>query len=194
MQDRPATPSKDAPSLALRMARPVARAWLWATGFKIEGEMPDLAKFVIIAVPHTTNWDLPHTLAAGLHYGTPVNWMGKSSIFAWPFGGVMRRLGGISVDRSQASNAVDRMVEAFAARDRLRLVIAPAGTRNAVTKWKSGFYHIATGAKVPIVLGFIDYRRKAVGVAGVFQPTGDYEADLSKIEAIYARNSAKPLL
>jgi 1-acyl-sn-glycerol-3-phosphate acyltransferase len=190
MQDRPAAPSRDTPSLTLRIARPVARAWLWATGFKLEGEMPDLAKAVIIAVPHTTNWDLPHTLAAGL--GTPVNWMGKSSIFRWPFGGVMRCLGGIAVDRSQTSNAVDRMIETFAARDRLRLVIAPAGTRNAVTKWKSGFYHIAHGARVPIVLAFIDYKRKAVGVAGVFEPTGDYDADLPKIEAIYARNSVKP--
>jgi 1-acyl-sn-glycerol-3-phosphate acyltransferase len=187
------TPSRPPPSVLRRVFHPVASAWLWATGFRIEGRLPDLPKYVIVAAPHTTNWDLPHALAAGLHYGVPINWMGKTSIFKWPFGGLMRALGGVSVDRSKSTNAVAGMVATFAEADRLALVIAPAGTRSATVPWKSGFYHIAHGAGVPLVLAFIDYQRKAVGIAGVFTPTGNYEADLPKIQALYAQAATGPV-
>jgi 1-acyl-sn-glycerol-3-phosphate acyltransferase len=168
--------------------------WLAATGFRVRGAMPDLPKYVIIAAPHSTNWDLPHALAAGLHYGVRIHWMGKGSIFKWPFGGVMRWLGGLAVDREKSTNAVDGMVQTFAEMDKLALVIAPAGTRSATAKWKSGFYHIAHGAKVPIVLAFIDYPTKSVGIAGVVTPTGDYEADLATILALYAKHVSVPVM
>jgi 1-acyl-sn-glycerol-3-phosphate acyltransferase len=174
------------PSLALRLSRPVAYAWLKAARFKVEGRMPDLPKYVIVAAPHTSNWDLPNALAAGIHYGVRVHWMGKDSIFKWPFGGLMRWLGGIAVERGRSTNAVGGMVETFKARNELFLIVAPAGTRSATVKWKSGFYHIAHGAAVPLVLAFIDYNRRAVGIAGVVTPTGDYDADLAKIQALYA--------
>lgn len=174
------------PSLALRMFRPIAHLWLWAGGWRIQGELPDLPKYVVVAAPHTTNWDLPNALSAGLHYGVRIHWMGKDSLFRWPFGGFMRWLGGVPVDRSKSSNAVQQMIEWFGSEERLALVIAPAGTRSATARWKSGFYHIAAGAKVPLVLCFIDYRRRVIGVAEIFHPTGDYEADLQAIEAIYA--------
>jgi 1-acyl-sn-glycerol-3-phosphate acyltransferase len=174
------------PSLALRLVRPVARGWLRLGRWRIVGDLPDLPKYVIVAAPHTTNWDLPNTLAAGLHYGRRVHWMGKDSLFRWPYAGLMRGLGGVPVDRSKSNDAVAQMVRWFAAHQRAVLVIAPAGTRSATAAWKSGFYHIAVGAGVPIVLGFIDYRRRAVGIAEVFHPTGDYTADLAAIAAVYA--------
>ena len=154
------------PSFAVRLIRPLGRLWLKATGWHIEGDMPDLPKFIIVGAPHTSNWDLPYTLAAAVHYGVRVHWMGKDSIFKWPVGGLMRWLGGIPVDRSQSNNAVAQMIEKFAVSDRLVLVIPPEGTRRKVTRWKTGFYHIAVGAKIPLALGFLDYKRKAAGKIG----------------------------
>jgi 1-acyl-sn-glycerol-3-phosphate acyltransferase len=173
------------PSLILRLLRPLGRVWLWAVGMRVIGRMPDLDKFVIVAAPHKTNWDLPNALAAGLHYGIRIHWMGKDSLFRWPFGGVMRWLGGISVDRSRRNNAVQHLVDTFHAADALVVVIPPEGTRSAVTRWKSGFYHIAHGAQVPLVLAFVDYERREIGVKTVFYTTGDYDADLARIQAIY---------
>lgn len=175
------------PSPAVRLLRPLAYVWLKLTGFKVVGEMPAAKKFVIIANPHTTNWDLPYTLAAGLHYGVRVSWMGKTSIFKWPFGSMMRWLGGIAVDRSRSTNAVTTMIDTFESADRMALVIAPSGTRSATAPWKSGFYHIAAGARVPLVLAFINYRTRTVGIAGTWHPTGNYDADLAVIHGIYAK-------
>ncbi len=180
------------PSTAVRTFRPVSRAWLAITGFKVVGSFPDYPKFIVIAAPHTTNWDLPHALAAGLQYGRRIHWIGKATIFKWPFGGLMRWLGGISVDRSKSTNAVASMVNVFTERDELALVVAPAGTRSATVPWKSGFYHIAHGAKVPLVLAYIDYNRREIGIADTVIPTGDYDADLAKIQDIYAAIMARP--
>jgi 1-acyl-sn-glycerol-3-phosphate acyltransferase len=181
-----------APSFAVRVLRPLSGVWLAATGFKVIGRFPDDAKFIVIAAPHTTNWDLPHALAAGLQYGRRIHWMGKATIFKWPFGGLMRWLGGISVDRSKSTNAVASMINVFAERDNLALVVAPAGTRSATAPWKSGFYHIAHGSKVPLVLAYIDYNRREVGIADTIMPTGNYEADLAIIQARYAAIMNRP--
>lgn len=182
----PAFTSRSKPSLLVRLLRPVGRLWLKAVNMRIVGELPDLPKFVLIGAPHTSNWDLPNALAAGLHYGVAINWMGKDSIFKWPFGGLMRWMGGIPVDRSKRNNAVTQMVEAFNSAAELIVVVPPEGTRSEVERWKSGFYHIAAGAKVPIVMAFMDYNRREVGIKGVFYPTGDYEADLPHIQSVYA--------
>jgi 1-acyl-sn-glycerol-3-phosphate acyltransferase len=112
--------------------------------------------------------------------------MGKHTLFKWPFGGLMRWLGGVSIDRTKNNNAVAQMVDWFGTEERLVLVIPPSGTRSATVKWKTGFYHIAVGAGVPLALCFIDYRRRVIGMAQVFHPTGNFEADLAAIEAIYA--------
>jgi 1-acyl-sn-glycerol-3-phosphate acyltransferase len=170
----------------MRLLRPVGRAWLRAVNMRIVGEMPDIPKFVLIGAPHTSNWDLPNSLAAGLHYGVAIRWMGKDSIFKWPFGGLMRWMGGIPVDRSKRNNAVAQMVEFFDAHDEVVVVIPPEGTRSEVDRWKSGFYHIAMGAQVPIVLAFMDYRAREVGIKGVFYPTGNYDADVATLQAVYA--------
>jgi 1-acyl-sn-glycerol-3-phosphate acyltransferase len=191
MQNEPGTSAPTSkpianPSWIVRLFRPIAYLWLWATGWRLEGEVPDLPKFVLVAAPHTSNWDLPNVLAAGLHFGLRIHWMGKTSIFKWPFGGLMRWLGGIAVDRSRSNNAVTQMAEEFAKRDTLYLTIAPAGTRTQALEWKTGFYHIAHQAKVPLVFGFMDYKNKSVGIKGMMHTTGDFESDLAKIKAVYA--------
>jgi 1-acyl-sn-glycerol-3-phosphate acyltransferase len=180
-----ATSRQMRPTLIVRLLRPFAALWFRATGFRIVGEMPDVPKFIIVAAPHRTNWDLPHCIAAGLHYGLRVHWLGKASLFKWPYNGAMRWLGGIPIDRSKSNNAVAAMVAEFDRADRLVVAIPPSGTRKQVTRWKSGFYHIAVGAKIPLALCFIDYTGRQIGVAEVFYPSGNYEADLAKILAVY---------
>ena len=181
-----ATGNDRRPSFTVRLFQPLGWLWLKAGGWKIVGEMPDLPKFIIVAAPHKTNWDLPNALAASLHYGVRLHWMGKDSLFKWPFGGFMRWIGGIPVDRSKRNNAVAQMVELFGASEELIVVIPPEGTRSEITRWKSGFYHIAHGAGIPLALAFVDYKSRRLGVAGLFHPVGDYEADLARIQAIYS--------
>lgn len=192
--DQIATPSLKSPrrTLTNRLLLPLARAWLLLMRIKVVGALPDLPKYVIIAAPHTTNWDLPHALAAGIELGVAIHWMGKDSLFKWPYGGVMRWLGGIPVDRSKRNNAVQQIVEMFKASDRLVVVIPPEGTRSDVKQWKSGFYHIAHGAGVPIVLAYANYTKGEIGVAQVYWPVGDYDADLARIQAVYAAVAPRP--
>jgi len=185
-------PVKVRRTLTNRLLLPFARGWLALCRISVVGAMPDLPKFVVIGAPHTTNWDLPHALAAAVVLGIQIRWMGKASLFKWPFGGLMRWLGGIPVDRSKRNKAVSQMVETFKAAERLVVVIPPEGTRSEVKQWKSGFYHIAAGAGVPIVLAFVNYTTRQIGVAQVFWPIGDYEADLPRIQAVYASVSPRP--
>ena len=155
-------------------------------GWKVQGEVPiGLNKCVLIAAPHTTNWDMPFSLMIAFALNTRLHWVGKDSIFRFPFGGLMRWMGGIPVDRSQSTNMVEGTVTTFAQYEELRIMMAPEGTRSKVKQWKSGFYHIAHGAQIPILLGFVDYKNKCGGVLGVFETSGDYEADLKKIKAHY---------
>jgi 1-acyl-sn-glycerol-3-phosphate acyltransferase len=185
----PQEPRRSGPrpvSFAVKLFRPLARAWIGATRFKIEGELPDIPKYVVVAAPHTTNWDFPHALSAGIIYGRAINWMGKDSLFKFPIGGIMRWLGGVSIDRSKANNKVQATIDEMKARDEIALVITPSGTRSSTMEWKSGYYWIAHGAGVPIVCCFIDYKRRAIGVAGQITTTGDYAADFERIKALYA--------
>jgi len=111
--------------------------------------------------------------------------MGKTAIFRRPFKGFFQWLGGIPVERAQSDNLVEQSIQQFHCNDRLILTIAPAGTRQRVVRWKSGFYHIACGADVPIVLGFLDYRRKVGGIGPVVYPTGNITVDMEAIRAFY---------
>lgn len=157
-------------------------------GWKIEGELPPGAdKAVLIAAPHTSNWDLPYTLMTGFALRLNLYWMGKESIFRMPFGAFMRWLGGIAVDRSKSNNLVAASVEAIrAAAGPLQLVVPPEGTRSKTRYWKTGFSHIALGAGVPIVMAYMDYAEKRAGLGPVFHPTGDVERDMESIKAFYA--------
>jgi 1-acyl-sn-glycerol-3-phosphate acyltransferase len=170
------------------LLRGLSLAFLKLTGWKVEGSLPpDCPKCVLIAAPHTSNWDLPYTLMVGFALRLNLYWMGKESIFRPPLGGVMRWLGGISVDREKSTNLVAASVDALRAADgRVQLTVPPEGTRSKTRYWKTGFYHIAQGAQVPIVMAYMDYSRKVSGLGPVFHPTGDIERDMETIKAFYA--------
>ena len=162
-----------------------SRIILSLAGWHTEGRLPAIPKFVLVGAPHTSNWDLPYTLLTAFALKAPIHWMGKEAIFRRPFKGFFKWLGGIPVRRSQSHNLVEQSIQQFNRNDQLILTIAPAGTRKRVIRWKTGFYHIAFGSGVPIVLGFMDYRRKAGGIGPMVHPTGNMEADMETIKAFY---------
>lgn len=170
------------------LLRALSLAFLKLTGWKVEGQLPaNGEKCVLIAAPHTSNWDLPYTLMLAFSLHLRVYWMGKQSLFRAPFGGVMRWLGGIPVNREQSSNLVASSAQAMrAAKGPMQLIVPPEGTRGKTRHWKTGFYFIAQEAGVPIVLAFVDYGRKVGGLGPVFEPTGDLERDMADIKAFYA--------
>ncbi len=167
-------------------ARRVALAVLRAMGWRVEGAAPAIPKYVLIGAPHTSNWDFVLALLAKAALGIRFRWIGKDSLFRWPFGGFMRWLGGIPVNRRWRSNFTDFMAEQFRASRELIVVITPEGTRSRTEHWKSGFYYLALRAGVPIVLGFVDYRRKILGIGPVLVPTGNIDADMAPIREFYA--------
>lgn len=160
-------------------------------GWTVFNEVPELRKCVVIAVPHTSNWDFVYIMGAKQVLRIPLSFVGKETLFRWPFGRMMREMGGVPVDRSKSTNFVDSMVAEFAARDEFMLTIAPEGTRGKVKKWKTGFYHIAYGAKVPLAIGVMDYAKKTVGLAGAFMPTGDYAKDMEQVSAFYRTTTGR---
>ncbi len=161
------------------------------SGWRIDGEFPRDPKFVMIAAPHTSNWDFPLMMAAVFIYRKKLYWMGKHTLFRWPFGALMRWLGGIPIHRGGAHDVVAQSIEQFTQNERLVLAVPPEGTRKKVRTWKTGFYYIALGAGVPIALGFLDYRRKAAGFGPTLIPTGDIEADMKIIRRFYADIAGK---
>jgi 1-acyl-sn-glycerol-3-phosphate acyltransferase len=171
-----------------RLLRAGSLAWLRLAGWRIEGALAaDTPRCVLIAAPHTSNWDLPYTLMAAFVLRLNPYWMGKASIFRWPFGPVMRWLGGIPVQREQANNLVAASVAALReAEGPVQLIVPPEGTRSKVTRWRTGFYFIAQGAGLPIQLAYMDYSQKRAGLGPLFQPSGDVERDMAAIKAYYA--------
>lgn len=169
------------------LLRAFSVAYLRLTGWKVSGSLPEQAqKSVFIAAPHTSNWDLPYTLMVAFSLRLNIYWMGKASLFQFPFGSLMRWLGGIAVDRSKTNNLVAASAQAILeATGALQLIVPPEGTRSKTRYWKTGFYHIAVAAQVPIVLAYMDYERKISGLGPMFVPTGDLEADMVKIKAFY---------
>ena len=168
--------------------RAFSLAYLKLAGWKVLGALPPEAqKSVFIAAPHTSNWDLPYTLMVAFALRLNIYWMGKASIFSFPFGPLMRWLGGIAVDRSRSNNLVEASAQALQnAQGSLQLIVPPEGTRSKTRSWRTGFYHIAVAAQVPIVLAYMDYERKISGLGPVFVPTGDLESDMLRIKAFYA--------
>lgn len=170
------------------MLRGFSVAFLKFTGWTVEGHLPpQAAKSVFIAAPHTSNWDLPYTLMVAFALRLNPYWMGKHTIFKAPFGPLMRWLGGIAVNREQANNLVAASAQAIRDADGpLQLIVPPEGTRSKTRYWKTGFYHIARTAEVPIVMAYMDYAAKRSGLGPLFEPTGDIEADMNAIKAFYA--------
>jgi 1-acyl-sn-glycerol-3-phosphate acyltransferase len=163
----------------------VGRLWLRLFGWKIQGETPSYKKFVLIAAPHTSNWDLPFMLAAAYAMGVRISWLGNHPMFIPPWGWLMRKLGGIPVDRRAPQSLVTKMTEIFKSSDYLVLAVPPEGSRGKVAVWKSGFYHIASQSGVPIGLGYLDYDRKLCGIGAFIVPSGNVNEDMNKIRAFY---------
>ena len=153
------------------MRRTLARAWLRMTGWEPEGEPPTADRFVLIAAPHTSNWDLIYLLAFAELYGIRVSWMGKHQLFRPPLGRLFHALGGIAIRRHERGDRVALMAEEFARREHFALVVPTEATRGWAPYWKSGFYHIARRAEVPIVMGFLDYRRRRGGFGPALLPS-----------------------
>lgn len=150
-------------------------------GWRIEGVIPDLPKLVLIAAPHTSNWDFVVGIAAKLALRLRVMWLGKDSLFTAPFGGILRALGGVPVDRKASHDVVRQVIDEFARNERMILGLAPEGTRKPVTRWRTGFYHIAHGAGVPIVPVALNWDLRAMQIGTPFTTTGDVDADVEAL-------------
>ena len=172
-------------SLLSRLVRRVLLALYRWHGWQLEGRRPDCSKYVMLGAPHTSNWDFVFFLGAAHELGMRPSFVGKGSLFRWPASGFMRDMGGIPVDRSRRGNYVEQVAAAFAGAEDLALVIAPEGSRTFAGGWRSGFYHIAMAAGVPIVPAWVDHERKRGGVGEPLMPTGDYRADLARLAAFY---------
>jgi 1-acyl-sn-glycerol-3-phosphate acyltransferase len=181
---RSAVVSHTGPSSSL-VSYAVGRGYLALAGWRIEGELPDSSKGILIAAPHTSGWDLPYMLATAWVFRLKLNWLGKHTLFEGWRGGFMSFLGGLPVNRGARHGVVGQVADRFRESDALWLAIAPAGTRSKRDHWKSGFYHIAREARVPIICGFLDYKRKVAGVGPSFVPTGNIKADMDRIRAFY---------
>jgi 1-acyl-sn-glycerol-3-phosphate acyltransferase len=156
-------------------------------GWRIEADIPNLPKFVLVGAPHTSNWDFILTMATQFALSVQISWMAKRSLFRWPFKGIMEWLGGVPIDRAaQGGGIVDQTVEVFNNRDKFVIAIMPEATRSKAHQWKTGFYHIAEGAKVPMVMVRFDYGRKVMGVGPTLEPSGDMTADIAQIQSIYS--------
>lgn len=180
-----------APKRGNGVTRRLASAILGLFGWRLAGRIPDVSKLVVVGAPHTSNWDWILVILAAYALGAQISWLAKHSLFRPPFGGFFRYLGGIPVDRRAAHGMVGEIIEAFQRRDKLMLCITPEGTRSKVQAWKKGFHHIAKGANVPIVLASFDYGRKVVGFGPTLVASGDIDADLQTIQALYAGVQAK---
>jgi len=168
------------------LLRWLAIAILKISGWHARGKELEQQRFVLIGAPHTSNWDFPLMLLVVLKLRLQVFWMGKHTLFPWGFGWLMKWLGGIPINRAASHNVVRQTVEQYRQHDQLVVLIPPEGTRSKVDSWKTGFYHIASIAEVPILLGYVDADKKEAGIADFFNPTGDLENDMRAIRAFYA--------
>ena len=173
------------------MLKNLAQIILSLLSWKLDMNFPSEQKYILVGAPHTSNWDLFYTLLMVHAAGIKLHWIGKDSLFRGPLGPVMRRLGGIPVNRRSRNDFVSQMVKTLDENERMIIAIAPEGTRSKADYWKSGFYYIALGAKVPIALGFIDFAQKTLGIGPNFIPSGDLQADFPLIQAFYANITGK---
>ena len=174
------------------LKRAIGKFGLWIGRWKVVNQAPaDLGNAVCIVAPHTAIEDFFVGLAFYCYYGYHFKIMMKKEFFKPVVGWLLKKIGGIPVNRGHQNNLVSQMVEMFSHCENTHLVICPEGTRKAVNHWKKGFYVIAQGANVPIILGFIDYKKRYCGFERVFYPTGDYEKDLAEIWDYYKDIKAK---
>jgi len=161
-------------------------------GWQTDLAVPMVDKCVLVGAPHTTNWDFPLALLGMSAMGIRFNWVAKHTLFRWPLGYIMRSLGGIPLDRrSGGTGFAIKAVETFEQLDHFILAIAPEGTRHKTDYWKAGFYKIATKSSVPIALGYVDFKKKKVGIGEVFMPSGDKERDFALVKDFYKDKTGK---
>jgi 1-acyl-sn-glycerol-3-phosphate acyltransferase len=176
----------DVPTTGGTVSRAAGRLMLRLLGWRITGEIPNRRKFVIIVAPHSSNWDFPVGVAAKMSLGLRALWLGKDSLFRFPLGIVMRALGGMPVDRSTSNDVVNAVVARFAGQERLVLALAPEGTRKKVDRWRTGFYHIAHAAQVPIVPVALNWKERAIEIRAPFHTSGDLDGDLAVLQRLFA--------
>ncbi len=168
------------------LLRAFGRAVLRVMGWRTEGEIPDVPKLVIAVAPHTSNWDFVVGAAAMFALDLRLSFLAKHTLFRGPFAAIMRWMGGIAVDRRSPHGVVGDAVAAFARSEKRLLAIAPQGTRSHEARYKSGFLHIARGARVPVLLASLDYASRCVRFGPELETTDDVEGDLRRVEAFYA--------
>ena len=179
-------PPKTAPRVP-RIFRWFGKLGLWMIGWKVDGQVPEnQPKAIFIAAPHTTNWDGLVMVLVALAMGIRLSWLGKLALFKGPKGIIMRWAGAVPVDRSGKQDTVQQVGQRFAESDKMYLAVAPAGTRKWTDHWKTGFYHMAVHAQVPIFCGYLDYATGRGGVLAVVEPTGNIEEDMARFQQIYA--------
>lgn len=174
------------------MMRWIAKVILRLSGWNISGSFPEgMKQCVLVEAPHTSNWDFIWGRLCFYELGIPVRFLIKKEVFFFPLGPVLKAMGGIPVDRQKNSNKVLEVAALFRRNPSLILAITPEGTRKRRTHWKKGFYYIAQHAKVPIVLSYIDYKKKIGGLGPCFEPSGDYRKDMDMIRDFYRDKTAR---
>jgi 1-acyl-sn-glycerol-3-phosphate acyltransferase len=164
----------------------IGRIALGLFGWKAMGEVPASGKFVLVGAPHTSNWDFPIAIAASFVYRIKIHWLGKDSLFHWPFGWLMRKLGGIPIDRSHPHGVVRQLKRKYDESDNLIIVIAAKGTRKKTQYWKSGFYWLAHSAQVPILCSFYNYEKKEVHIGLMVLPSNDIKKDMDILREYFS--------
>ena len=159
--------------------------WFRRGGWRVDGSLPPVRKFILVGAPHTSNWDFLVFAGVAAHFDRHLSFMGKDSLFRGPLRNLMLALGGVPVDRSTSTDLVRQMTEEFAKRDDFVLVIAPEGTRSKADRWRTGFYRVALAAGVPMVCAGPDYEEKFGRIGPVIHPTGDYDADMAPAFAFF---------
>ena len=184
-------PEPSSTSFLSRIKKRLARLVLRLGGWTVEGQRPEYASFVLIAAPHTSNWDFIYMLAFATYFDLKISWMGKHALFVPPIGWIMRALGGVSITRHKNQNTVSAMAETFANNDQLILTVPTEGTRGRAEYWKSGFYHIACAAGVPIIPSYLDYGRRRGGFGPALIPSGNLREDMDFFREFYAPMTGK---
>ena len=182
----PDTLPSHVPHLRDGLRRRICRAILKLCGWGLGGEFPDVPRLVLIVAPHSSWWDGIWGLLIKVGIGADVHFMAKQELFRGPLGSLLRRLGGMPIDRGAAKGVVEQMADQFRQRDTFWLGIAPEGTRKPVTRWKSGFWHIARDAGVPVFPVAFHYPDKTIQLGPLLDTSADMDADLARLRAWYA--------